>query len=420
VRDTPAGTRDAAAAERVAAVCLLSLLLLSLCASPALARSLGGRGTVRAAPVRAAEAAPVEKPLELGFYLTPLLGYESNYTFSPDTALFEAKGSGMWALEGGGELKYRRSEKLRMRGELAAMVRMPFSDGGLTEFLTELPVVGFYRLTDSLELFLSNHIGVERSRTPPVFLESGAGTVGETLTYFAFYETLRPALAYHLREGAFVEAAPYFRVKQINFSQNLAEPDYRLFDLGLDVSGKVVYKTRFAARLRYDYARRMFQNLTARTPDGNTSDSSLAMNRHIVGVYGSGHVFGPLSLDASYAIRIVRDNGGYYAYNDHLVGGGLELSWPELVTVSGGVFYQRRGYSDRTPCEGGTCDPTNPAATPFQSQVESAVTANAKVLVTITDWLQAIATYELEDASSDAEDVLVPNHRVMAGVSLFL
>jgi len=413
-------------------------LLLLLCPLTAHARALGGRGMARAAPPRVAATAPTHEKLELGFYATPLFGYESNHNLAPPSVppgappdAAKPEGSAIWSLEGGAELKYRPSTALLLRTELSAMVRMPISSAGLTEFLVELPLLAFYRLTPQLELFLSNHVGVERSRTSAVFFDKDVKNLtvnsGDTLTYFAFYETLRPALAYHLVPGAFVEVGPYFRVKQMNLSVNIDEPDYRLFDLGADLSGKYVYKRRFSARLRYDFAYRLFQNHDARPPEyeditktpsvNPLAGTRLGMYRHQIGAYLGAHVWGPISVNGSYSFRLVRDNGGYNSYNEHLVGGDLDLSFPGLFALGAGIFFQKRGYTNRTPCEGGACGAPGVAQ---QAQSESSLVLNGKVTVPITEWLQALAIYEMEDAAADNLDPMAPLHRVVAGVSLFM
>jgi hypothetical protein len=370
---------------------------------------------------------PDEK-MEYGVYVSPLVGYESNYKLTN----VDVGGSGMWAIEGGGELKYRPSSTLWLKVELPAMIRMPFSDSGLTEFLVELPVQMIYRPVSSLPLDvnLSNHIGFERARTTPVFL-TGHAKSGATLLFFAFYEQLRAAAAYHFIQDkvhdAYVEVGPYLRVKQVNMEANLDEPDYRLFDIGFDAGAKYIYQDRVSARLRYDLAKRWFSNFDAR-PAGYCelsgtecganplSGTALNMTRHTVGLYVDVLVYGPFSVGGSYAIRFTGDNGGYYANTTNIVNGVLGLRWPSLVNVEAGVAYMRYGYGDRAPCEGGAC-PGTPDDAKLDSW-ESAFVAEARAEVTILEWLQAVASYNMEDAEAENEDPIKPNHRVMAGISV--
>jgi hypothetical protein len=369
-----------------------------------------------------------DERMEYGFYVSPLVGYESNYKLTN----FDVGGSGIWALEGGGELKYRPSPSFWLKVELPAMIRMPFSDSGLTEFLVELPVMMISRPVSGLplDLNLSNHVGFERARTTPVFL-TGHSKSGETLVYYAVYEQLRAAAAYHFLQDensdAFVELGPYFRIKQINLEANLDEPDYRLFDVGFDLSAKYIFRDRIAARVRYDLAKRWFSNFDARPPEYCTlsgmecgsnplAGTELNMTRHTVGLYADAVVWGPVSVGGSYAIRFSSDNGGYYANTTHIASAVLGLKWPDLVTVEAGLTYMRYNYGDRAACEG---DPTCSATSPNVLDAwESALIAEVRGEVTILEWLQAVVSYDMEDAEAENEDPIEPNHRVMGGISV--
>jgi len=412
--------------------CLLTLCLSLLASSPVLARGIGGRGSARGAPVRLETEVTPEERLQLSYYGTAMMGYESNYNFAPRTSTIGPEGSALMLLDLGVDLAYRPSQQTYLKGELTGMTRIPFAGAGDSDMLLELPVLLLHRLTPELELFLSSHTAFERARSSPIGLDeaikNAAISSEDPLIYWAIYEQLRPAVTYHLMPGAFVEAGPYFRVKQVNFDVNVGDSDYRLFDLGLDVSGKYIYKRTLAARLRYDFAYRLFNNYDARPGEYCALNSAgecvvnplagtgLRMQRHLFGLYLSSHVWGPLSLDGSYAIRLVRDNGGFLSYNEHLIGGGLTLSWAERVTFAGAVYFQLRNYTERTNCEGAPCSGKPDDA--LLAEAESALVLSGKVVVNVLEWLQAIATYELEDASADNEDPQAPLHRILGGAAL--
>ncbi len=302
-----------------------------------------------------------------------------------------------------------------------------------------MPALLYWRFNRRLELALSNHLGLERSKTPPIFLDTtdivdpkSIATSGSTIRYFTVYETFRPALALHLAAPLLLEAGPYFRIKQVNFIENPygSEPDYRLTDLGADAALKAWLGERVSLRLRYDFAHRWFTNYKARPPAHEPAQNeALAMNRHLVGLHAAARILRPLSLSAGYTLRLTQDNGGFFSYREHLVAGGASFELEDRLEVSASVGYLRRDYTQRTPCEA-VADPTVPSgytgsdcksSSPTRlSQTESAIIANARVAVTILGWLQAVVSYELEDASSDLEDLLVPNHRILAGATLSL
>ncbi len=418
----------------------LVALLLSLSPAAAGAVGLGGRSPI--APTRPSVSGSGPgyfdgKSYQLGFYLNSLFGYESNYRVTT----VSVAGSGVVELELGGELRYRPSRALRLWTTLDGRVRVPFSDTGLTEYLVELPVFFLYRFGPGFELSLGNHFAVERSKTPPIFMDvadlppgQSASLSGTTIRYSAIYESFRPAIAYHFGKVAFIEAGPYFRVKQVNFIENPYgnDPDYRLFDLGADLVGKVfLWRDRISLRVHYDFAHRMFSNYPAKPaaympPLADT----LTMNRHMVGAQLRFTLFGPLDLIGGYTLRLNRDNGGYFSYLDHLPSAGLALDWRERVQASATFGYLWRGYTDRAICEaqqvppgsgkwlGGDCknvmDPVR------LSQRESALLFSFRGGVTITSWLQALVSYELEKASSDLEDLLPANHRVLGGLGASL
>lgn len=394
---------------------ILYSLLSALCSSPAEARN---RSSGKA---RSGGSLLRSKSFSMGLNLTPMVGYESNFTLGVGDS---AQGSGVVQVDGGVNLEYLMRPKLRLAAEFNAQARLPFSGPRLTEFLAEVPLLLFYRPTPALELFISNHVAVERGRTSPVFSVLKT-TADDTPTYVAIYETIRPALAYHLFAGMFAELGAYFRYKSVtqSLTKNAdpnAEDSYQLMDIGADLSVKYSYKDRVSARVRVDYARRMFPgaaNLKVRNPDySEFKGASLSMHRIMPGLYLRGRIWGPLSLHAEYAARVVKDNKGYYSYLDHLVGGGLELNWPDVFELTGAVTFQKRGYSNRTDCVGGKCS----ASAERQVKKETALMASVRAAVTITEWLQGVVIYEMEDADTDMEDPLAPVHRILGGASLVL
>ncbi len=409
-------------------VATLSLLAVALAASPAAAIGLGGRGpsagrsSTRPPALSRAGGHFDGKSYELGFYLTPLLGYESNYKVT--TA--DVEGGVIWAVEGGIELRYRPSPRLRLRTELSTIARSPVADAGLFELLIEHPAQLVYRLSDKLELSLGNLLLIERSKTPPVFIEGAAGT---TIRYGLFADILRAGLAYHLADGFFVDAGPYLQIKQVNFLENPedSEPDYRFFDIGADLALKYRLDDLLSVRLRYDVAYRSFTNYAARPPEREPElGEALAMTRQIWGLAVASKIFGPLRARAAYSLRLNRDNGGFFNYLDHIVSGGLSVNWRERVSLESSLTHVRRSYTDRTPCEaesrpphvGSDClagaDPS------VQDRRETMVLVNVTLGVALSDTFQLLVSYQLEDAASDIEDLLVANHRLMGGVSISL
>jgi hypothetical protein len=313
------------------------------------------------------------------------------------------------------------------------MVRMPFSDTGLTEANLELPVQLFYRFHRRLELSVSSFSLFERAKTPPIFLDAetteAALKSGKTIRYYAGGEELRPALTVLLAPGLSTEAGFYFRIKQLTFIDKFAEePDFRLMDFGADASLRYAHKAYFSARLRYDYAHRRFTNLRARpstfcpigvdtSTDPRCADplgKNLVQDRHLIGVYLRGRIWGPFGIYGSYGLRLVRDNGDYFSHNEHLIGGGLTVSWAERLEFAGGVSYLYRRYSKRSDYVGNVA--TGEGATK-NMKVENALVVSSRLGVKILSWLEALVTYEMDDAGSDIEDLLIPNHRVLGGIS---
>ena len=357
--------------------------------------------------------------VEMGVSLTPLFGYESNYRFTKG----DVEGTAVFSGDAAVDFTYRRGKGLRLVGGLSGSALLPFADVGLTEFLIEIPALLFWRPTTSLELFVSNHVGFERARVPPVFnvLKSKPG---ETPTAVGIYDTVRPALAYHFFPGFYLEIGPYFRYKQMNqpTDDTTDEDFYKYIDLGGDVSLKYIFKDRLAARIRFDIARRMFigrPNVMPRNADyteTTPNDDRLAMNRMLAGAYISAKIWGPLSLHGNYAARLVRDANGFFTYNEHIAGGGLGLSWPDRFSLAAHVAYQTRKYTDRTDCEGGRCG----VDAARQILAENGFSVQVRAEVSITEWLAAVVSYELEDAGADLEDPMSAMHRVMGGASFFL
>ncbi len=355
----------------------------------------------------------------LGFYLTPLFGYESNYAFTP----LSPQGSSIFAFEGGMDLRFQPSKELRVYSEFSGMVRMPLADSRFTEYLLEAPALIFIHLDPQLELFLSNYAAMERSRTPPVGMP---GLVPLGSTYWSIEDTLRPALTYYINREFFVEAGPYIRVKQVDLKDNRDESDFRMFDLGLNLSAKLLYKDLLSARLKYDLAYRMFPgeiNATPFSAGGEPlNDHNLTMTRHILGAYFTAKPIPMLELFASYALRYVDDSDGYYTSSENLLGGGISLSLSEILTLSLNIHYQSRNYSERSE------HPFDSEDNAFDLQKwqvlkENVLFVNARLGVAITDWIEAVALYEFEDATAEnsipAEEDLLTYHRFLAGVSLF-
>jgi hypothetical protein len=412
------------------ALCLGSLLGG---AGPALAVGLGGASTGVGQTRREGQGYFDGKSYDLGFHFTGLLGYESNYKVTTESGVVE--GSGLWALEAGGELEIRRGA-LRLRGELGAMLRMPFKDAGLLELGVELPTALWYRVRPWLSLSLGNHFSLERAKTPPIFLDAAelspsqrAQLSTRTIRYFGWSELIRPALGLQLGETLHAELGPYFRVRGVSFIENPygGEPDYHLFDLGADLALKLFLGERFSARLKYDFARRVFPGYLGRPPAHEPAlTDSLTMLRHLIGVLLRARIVKGLSLQAGYVFRIVSDNGGYFAHLEHAPSGGFALDLFERWQLSASLGYRWRDYRQRTPCEaqetapgskiyvGADCQIQDPIPL---SRLEESLSFDLRTSLSITEWLQATVSYEMEDATSDLEDLLAPNHRILAGAS---
>ena len=393
---------------------IVIVLLAVACLAPsvALARQPATPGTNKA------RAGTKLGSLNVGGGLTPMFGYESNYRYTSG----DIEGSAVFAAGGELDLKYRRGKSLRVSGGLGGSVLVPLSDAALTEFLLEVPALLLYRPVASLELFISNHVGFERSRVPPVFSVLNL-KAGETPSSIGLYETFRPALADHFLPGLYLELGPYFRYKQMNQpTEDTTDEDFYLYvDAGGDVSLKYIHKDRFAARVRFDYARRMFvgrPNVSPRNADYTetlSKDDELIMNRVLASAYLRARVWGPLSMEGSYTARIVRDTGGFYSYNEHLARGGIGLSWPDRFSLNASVSYQTRGYTKRTECEGGACA----AGAAPQIRREHGLYINARAEVPVTGWLEAVASYALQDPGADTGDPMASVHTVLGGASFF-
>jgi len=401
-------------------------LVLVLWSTPALAVGPAGLG----GGLRPASLEPPSRlqQLDVGVYVTPLFGYESNYQVTTKDPL----GSGVWALEAGGELRYRASPALRLHLELGGVLRLPFEDASLIEYSLELPAMLLYRLASRLELVLASHLGVERSKTPPVFIDPGdldpalLGGANRTIRMSSVQEELQPRLGVDLARWARLEAGPYLRVKWVSFLDRPweGEPDYTLLDGGGTLSVVLRWRDRLSFRLRYDLAGRFFLGYPARPPARQpVLGEDLTMTRHGLGARLRGRIWGPLGAQVGYLLRITGDNGGFYAAMDHQPSAGLWLD-TERVDASASVAYLWRGYRQRTLCEaeeeppgtgrylGADCKGLEqPAPLP---QWEAALVLDARVSVTLIAWLQAVATYELELARSEVESVT--NHRGLGGL----
>lgn len=366
------------------------------------------------------------------FYLTPLMvGYESNYRLSSS----HAEGSALWSLEGGMEARYQFSSKLRMFAELNGMVRVPFGDSGLTEYHGELPLLFFYRIHPRLELFVSNYTALERAKTPPIFLDIDPSQVQllSTIRYFSAQDTVRPALAFYLNDSTFAELGIYLRGKKVTFiGDAVGEPDYSLFDVGLDLNGKYFYENRLSLRLKYDLAWRSFNDYSARPSSyAPALNENLTMQRHLLSMLWRFKIYGPLSAFAEYAIRFTLDNGSYFDSREHLPNAGLSLQIQDKIQANVSLAYFHRTYLHRTPCEaqefpvdsnnygGSDCQPIGPNLQSIPLvQNESAWVVNAQATYLFNTWLQAILSYELNMAASDVTQEIKPNHRIMGGIGM--
>ena len=381
------------------------------------------------------------KSYELSLYVSPTFGYESNYKYTNA----DIEGSAFFAASAGAELKYRPSSKLYLRGELSAGLLMPLADTSLTGFIVELPLLLFYKLTDDFQLFVSNHIAVERERSPPVFFDTDVFQSlireSKTIVYLAVYEQLRPAVAWRPLKNLMVDAGPYFRVKQVQFNQNPADsdPDYRLFDVGGDIAVGYRFLKHFRVRAHYDFAYRIYQNIPPRESNNlQIAGEELRALRHYADIR-LGYGTKMFSVFAGYGIRLNSDNGGSLDYTEHHLLAGAGFFYKELFSLTAQVSAASRSYNNRTPCEASRTNPTdrtfeqcltgpNAEKNAPQSTGESLIGARAEAVVNITDWMQVMLTYEMEDAGASGasvpigspivEDPQGANHRVMGGVSL--
>lgn len=406
--------------------------ILSLLNGPA--QALGGaKASGGATLVTKAEGEEKPRPWSLNFGAQ--LGYESNHALSA----LKTEGSPVLALEAGGELRLRVSSDLRLVGELSVGSLLIFADASLSGVLVELPILMFYQLSGGWELFVSNHLAVERGRAPPILgaldtLKTAAGT----LITLAVYDTLRPAIAYRTSDALLFELGPYFRIKQVTFDQNLegGDPDYRLMDFGADVLGHYRLNRVFDARLRYDFAFRGFENYKARTPEGLPTDESLQMLRHTVDLQlrahlelAAGHVIRPV---VSAAVRFASSNAGYFDYREYQLHGSLAYVWREKVMVSGRVAFWNRDYTNRTACAASPLglDVSHPSCSGTEPDVnvirENVLVLEARAGWSVFDWLTVSFSYEFEDAGASHDvpaqpatpDPIKGNHRLLAGASL--
>lgn len=462
---------------------LLAALALSLCllALPTAAQAAGFRfrGAAASTQLTLDQKGYFDgKNYELSFYASPLFGFESNYKVagSNETArlaaiaanaadpppnppiavppVSKAEGGLALAVSGGAEFKYRPSGKLYLRAELSASTMLPLKDTSLTGFLFELPVFLSYRLGRQWELFLSNHVAFERARTPPVFLDiqqTGA-TSGQALISLAVYEQLRPAVVFRPLSGLSLDAGPYFRIKQVNFSKNLpdTDPDYRLYDLGGDLAIKYRLLRFLSVRLHYDFAARFYTNVLSRPAQGQpaTADPLRALRHYVDLRLRANHRW--LSGFAGYGFRFNADNAGAFDYNEHHLFAGLGFRHETRFSVSAQVFAALRNYTNRTPCEafriidpgqpdvgkyvGADCRDVRGAPNTAQNNKESLLGVRVEAAYSFSDWFQVVLSYELEDsgAASDApardtsgapiplDDPQFANHRIMGGLSFSL
>ena len=414
---------------------LLALSLIALEGSLAGARPIKRGGSKRT--ISLVDPSSSAAGSQFGLYLTPMAGYESNYKLlpprlaeQPESA--EVEGSAVLAVEGGVEYVYRKRGAVTLRAELGGLARMPVADSGLAELVAELPAQLFVRLSARSELFLSSLLGFERSRTPPVFLpeDLALATPGQPIVYDSVHEALRPAVAYYPATWAQLEVGAYFRVKTVTFYASQQEAgedeelsDYWFYDIGVDMGIKVWAGTRFSARLRYDLASRAFpgeSNLPARKPDFLPVGPGvkISMLRQLVGLYLNAQIHGPVRARASYAVRLVQDNGGYYECLDHLAAAGLTASLPDLLELSMGISLLLRDYGSRDELGYSSSTPTTAGERARQIQQEYTLVGHIRGEWTVASWLQLVLFYEMEVAAADVVDT-TQNHRVLAGVTFF-
>lgn len=414
--------------------CRLPALALLLLAAPAHAGPLD-RARTRERPRRMDPAEA--RSTTLGLYLTPLFGYETNYRLLPprldeQPQSAEITGSAVWTVEAGAELEHHRPGGLHLQLELGGMARMPLADSALLEGHLEAPLLLSLPLGRRLELRLSNQLGFERARTPPVFLpeQVAIATPGATITYDAIHDSLRAACGFQLSRWATLELATYARIKWVDLrlpaaaaAQDAELIDYWLADLGVDLAARLRYGRALTLRLRYDLASRWFPgqaNIPARRPDFLLlrGGPRLSMLRHLLGVYLRARLPAGTQLRLSYAARVVADSGGFYSSLDHLLGLALAYSYADRVALQASVGYTSRNYVDRDELgyEGKGTTPVGELSP--QILAETSLAAEGRLEVNITEWMQLVATYQLELADADIESAIV-NHRVLGGVTLF-
>ena len=315
----------------------------------------------------------------------------------------------MVAVEGGMELIHQRTGSLRLRAELAGLARLPLANTRMVEAVAGLPVLLFYRLGPRVELFVSNLLGYERARTPPLFVpeDLALASPGKPILYDALHEALRSAVSLEPVRIVRLELGAYARAKTVTFyasdeeaGQDEEIADYWLYDLGLDLGATVQISPSFSARLRYDLAHRGFPgegNLPARKsnflPVG--SGTNLTMLRQLAGLYLRGRVADLISARVSYGVRLVHDNGGYYECTDHLVGLGMEASWPDLLNITMGATLLLRNYTRRDVKGYSSSKPTSEGDMSVQIQEELSLVGHLRGELTVTEWLQVVLLYEV-------------------------
>ncbi len=423
---------------------LLSLVVVfaTLCAesAPALARS--GAGVASRGPSQTKRVGYFDgKSYTLSVFGQPSFGYETNYQFTT----IGVEGSALLGVNGGAELRWRPTSKVYLRTELGANLTMPLKDADLSQYLFELPVLFYYDFSDTFQLVLTNHIAVERDRSPPVFFDAGVTPSTGAIIFLAVYEQLKAGVAYSPIKNLRLQAGPYVRVKQVQFALNPqdGDPDYRLFDLAGSVSAKYRILDNLSARVMYDFALRVFQNIQARASNNQRTIDDLQMLRHYADIrVRFAHEY--FALFAGYGFRFNSDNGGSFDYVEHHLLTGAGVFYKDLFNISAQVNFSARNYTNRTPCESslsnnptdnsdptGACAAADPTANAPQNSTEALITVTVDATFNITDWLGINVQYVLEDAGASGAANLPPgtpavedpqgaNHRVLGGVSLSL
>jgi hypothetical protein len=372
------------------------------------------------------------KTYELSVFGQPMFGYETNYKYTT----VDIDGSVLFGINGGAEFKWRPNSKMYLRTEFGANLTMPLKDADLSQYLFELPILFNYKLTDTFQLVVTNHIAVERDRAPPVFFDSGATPSTGAIVFLAIYEQLQAGVAYSPFPALRLEAGPYFRVKQVQFALNPqdGDPDYRLFDLAGALSARYRILQGLSVRAHYDFALRMFNNWPAREPNNTLITTDTQMLRHYADLrLRYSHEY--FALFAGYGFRFNSDNGGSFDYVEHHLLTGAWVFYKDLFDLSAQVSYAARNYTNRTACEAspedtaGACGAVDPNNNAPQNSTEALITITVDATFNITDWLGINLQYVMEDASATGADKLPAgtpavedpqgaNHRVLGGVTL--